>query len=182
MPAVFIAPIDASSSPLLPFVIAPIGKTLTIADRRARDRRPPRTLDDVTRDRRTVVHGRGIRHATHGREAARGSGSRTALDRLGVLEARLAQMDVHVDEPRGDDQPVRVEYLGAAPIEVRADAADHRVLDQHVGGLIESGAGVEHPPVADEELCHGCLLHDLLEYGHANRHAVLDLIEDDRAL
>ena len=48
--------------------------------------------------------------------AARAAG----FDGFGVLDARLTQMNVHVDEARGDDQSRGIEFGRAAP---RADLA-----------------------------------------------------------
>ncbi len=54
---------------------------------------------------RLAVQGRlGVGHAGHRRDAASDSGSRAGLDRLVFLAARFAQVDVHVDQSRADDQ------------------------------------------------------------------------------
>ena len=51
-----------------------------------------------------AVDGRiGVGHAGDGGEPAGHGRGRAGLDRLVVLEARLAEMDVHVDQPRRDD-------------------------------------------------------------------------------
>ena len=112
-PACFMEPMAASSSPALPLVIAPIGNTLTTACRRA-------FSIDVAGDRGVVVHRRGVGHGADGGESARGRRARSALDGLGMLEAGLAQVHVHVDEAGRDDQPGRVEHLGARGVEILA--------------------------------------------------------------
>ena len=119
-------PMAASSSPALPLVMAPMGNTFTTA-------LLPRALDDVAGDRGAVVHRLGVRHAADGGESARRRGARPALDGLGVLEAGLAQVHVHVDEAGRDDQPGRVEHFGARRRQIRRRRRDAAVLDQHVG-------------------------------------------------
>ena len=125
-PAFFMDPIAASSSPALPLVIAPIGKYVDHGV-------PPRLLDHVAGDRGVIVHRLGVGHGADRREPARGRRARSALDGLGMLEARLAQMHVHVDEPRRHDQPRRVDNFRARPSrEIRPDALDDAVLDPHI--------------------------------------------------
>ena len=53
--------------------------------------------------RRRVVHRLGIRHHRHRGKAAGSSGGQPAGHRLAVLVARLAEVDVHVDEARRHD-------------------------------------------------------------------------------
>ena len=106
-PAAFMAPMAASSSPALPLVMAPMGNTLTTA-------LAPRALHDVAGHRGAVVHRLGVGHAADGGESAGRGRARAAFDGLGVLEARLAQVHVHVDEAGRDDQPAGVEDLGVA--------------------------------------------------------------------
>ena len=65
--------------------------------------------------------------------AARASG----LDGLGVLEARLAQVHVHVDEARRDDQARWHRRLRRPPADkFGADAVDDAVFDPHVGDAV----------------------------------------------
>ena len=70
-------------------------------------------LHDVAGNGGAVVHRRRVGHAADGSEAAGRSGARSALDGLGVLKARLAQMDMHVDEAGRDDQSRGVQLAGA---------------------------------------------------------------------
>jgi hypothetical protein len=105
-PACTIDPIAASSSPALP-----LGDR---ADREyVNDGVTTRFLDDVAGDGGVVVHRRRIRHRTNRRESTRGRGARPALDGFRVLESRLAQVHMHVDETRRDDQSRRVKLLCA---------------------------------------------------------------------
>ena len=57
-------------------------------------------LDDVAGDGGIVVHRQRVGHAADGGEAARRRRARAGLDGFGMLDARLAQMHVHVDEAR----------------------------------------------------------------------------------
>jgi hypothetical protein len=47
-----------------------------------------------------VVHGIGVGHRADGRESTRDGRSRSGLDRLFILEPRLAEMHVEIHEPR----------------------------------------------------------------------------------
>ena len=76
-----------------PCVIAPIGRTRTRADL-------ARAPHDQLGHRALVVDRLGVRHAAHGREAAGGRRARAGLDVFLVFLARLAQVDVQVDEAR----------------------------------------------------------------------------------
>ena len=67
------------------------------------DRVPPRPFHDEAGDGGAVVDRDRVRHATDGAEPSRGGRPRSRLDRFGMLDAGLAQVDVNVDEPRSDD-------------------------------------------------------------------------------
>ncbi len=58
-------------------------------------------VDHVAGHRLVVDHRRGVRHAGDRGETARRSGAAAGGDVLFVLEARIAQVHVHVDESRG---------------------------------------------------------------------------------
>src|SRR5690606_10230459 len=64
----------------------------------------------------------GVRHGADGGEPTGGSGTRARRDRLLVLAAWLAQVDVDVDEPRRDDEAGDVDHLGPVG---RRDVAPH---------------------------------------------------------
>ena len=72
-------------------------------------RQPPCALHDVTGDGGTVVHRLGVGHGADGCEPAGRRRARAALDGFGVLEARLAQVDMHVDEAGGHYQAGGIE-------------------------------------------------------------------------
>src|SRR4028118_1473338 len=66
---------------------------------------------DVLGDRPVVVGGDGVGHAGHGGEAAGRRRHGAGAHRLLVLLTGLAQVDVDVDQPRGDDEAGGVERL-----------------------------------------------------------------------
>ena len=65
-----------------------------------------------------VDGGFGVRHTRHGRDAAGQGGRRAGGDGFVFLAARLAQMDVHVDEAGADDHARGVD--GAVGLVCRA--------------------------------------------------------------
>ena len=128
MPASRMEPMAASSSPRLPFVMAPMGNTLTHADFAG-------ALHDVAGDGGAVVDRQRVRHAADGGESARRRRARAGFDGLGVLDARLAQMHVHVDEAGRDDRAGGIEHCDgigdrSRPVPIGFDPA---VADQHIG-------------------------------------------------
>ena len=105
------------------------------ADRKdARQAGGARLLADEAGHCGGVVDRVGIRHAGHAGEAAGDRGARTGQHRLLVLVARLAQMNVHVDQPRGDHAARHVDPVGLDPGESvgRAHLADGAVFHQQV--------------------------------------------------
>ena len=108
-------PISASSSPLRPLVTAPIGKTLAL---------PARSAWRKTNSAAAwLSSGRlGVGHAGDRGDAAgqrrRGAGG----DRLVLLAARLAQVDVHVDQAGADDLAGGVDGAVGVQPRLRPDA------------------------------------------------------------
>ena len=119
------------------------------------DGRPLRAFDDVARYRGVVVHRVRVWHGADGGESARGRRLRAALDRFGVLEAGLAKVHVHVDEPRRYHQSRGIELYGAGGVQVRADPNDEPALDQHVGHFVPARGRVDHPSVLNQQFRHG---------------------------
>ena len=76
--------------------------------------------------------------------------------------------------------PRGVEDLGLGRGEVRRDAGDAAVHDQHVGDAVGLGGRVDHAAVLDDDR-HGLSNH-LFEHRHAHGDAVLHLVQDDGAL
>ena len=72
-----------------------------------------------------------------------------------MLEARLAQMHVHIDEARSHHQPGGVEKFTARRRHSRAHAPldhgfDESVLNPDVGDAVVSGCRIDHPAILNE--------------------------------
>ena len=147
MPASFINPMAASSSPALSFGDGADGKHVD-------DGVALGALDDVAGDGGVVVDGRGVGHAADGGESTGGGGARAAFDGLGVFEAGLAQMDVHVDEAGRDDEAGGVEFGGAGGVEILADGGDAAVFDSDVADGVQTAGRVHHAAVANDQFRH----------------------------
>ena len=79
-------------------------------------------------------------------EAAGRRGQGAGAHRLLVLLARLAQMDVDVDQPGRDDQPGGVDRLGALGlVDPAVDPGDGAVLDQQVEVPVQVLARIDRP-------------------------------------
>src|SRR2546430_17608318 len=112
-------------------------------------RRPPRsTLFPYTTLFRSG-DGVGVGHRTDRGEPARRGRARAARDRLFVLVARLAQVDVEVHEPRCDDPALDVADKGTIRRrEAAPDRRDLSVLNKHTGGALPAAgprASRHHP-------------------------------------
>ena len=125
-PAAFMDPMAESSSPALFLVMAPMGNTLVTANLRG-------AFDDVAGDRGVIVHRQRIRHAADGGESSGGRGARAGLDGFGMLDARLAQVHVHVDETGRHDQAGGIEDFRAGGFEIRADRGNDAIANEDVG-------------------------------------------------
>ena len=68
-------------------------------------------FDHITRDRGIVVDRVCIRHRANARPTARNRRRTARRDRFLMLLSRLAQMDVHVDKTRSNDQAAGVKNL-----------------------------------------------------------------------
>src|SRR5713101_4587332 len=107
---------------------------------------------DVVRDRAVVVDRIGIRHAGHGREAARGRGARAAGDGLLILVAGLPEMDVDVDQAGTDDLAGGVHDLRAlGRLQILSDLRDAAVGREHVGDGVQSVRRIHDAAALDEE-------------------------------
>ena len=86
------------------------------------------------------VHNRvGVRHGADGREAASGSGPSTGGDRFLVLEARLAQVAVEVNEAWADDEARSVDDAGAVRRSyLSLNDCDYAVQDEQVAALVHA--------------------------------------------
>ena len=170
-------PIAASSSPALSLVIAPMGKTLVTAEL-------SRAVHDVAGDGGVVVHRHRVRHAADGGEASGRRGARAGFDGLGMLDARLAQMHVHVDEARRDDQAGGVEYLRAAessdPVPTPA-MRPSSIATSAVPSKPDAGRSTR-PFLISSLAIGGIGPDDPFQHRHAHGDAILHLIQNHRAL
>ena len=71
-------------------------------------------------------------------------------DRLLVLEARLAQVRVQVDEPGREHEPAHVEHLGALRSRPGPTASIATVGDEHVGDVVATRRRIDHPRPAEQ--------------------------------
>jgi len=108
---------------------------------------------DELRDGAVVVDGVGIGHAGDRGEAARHGRRAPRLDGLLVLEARLPQVGVDVDEPRDDELAPDVDYrhsgiplLSLAVVhEIAPRGGDLPSLDEDVQHVVDLLRGVDDP-------------------------------------
>jgi hypothetical protein len=118
----------------------------------------PRGLLMDELDRRLRVDRRlGVGDAGDAREPAGQGGPGAGLDRLVFLAARLPEVDVHVDQPRRDDQPAGVDRLVDPADRLGAGAADGdhlAVADEHVVDPVDPLRRIDHPAAADHEARH----------------------------
>lgn len=109
---------------------------------------------DLEDDGQVVGHRLGVRHRAHGRVPTGGGRAGPRLDRLLVLESRLPEVGVEVDEPRRDDEAAAVQDLGAGRPDPFADRSDQRVLEQDVRLGVVPRRRVDEPAAAQEEPAH----------------------------
>ena len=116
-------------------------------------------IEDLVDHRGAIDRGLRVRHRDNGREATECRRSRTALDRLGLFAAGLAQVRVEIHQPRRDDAPRRVEryacrvIVGEAVTQIGADRGDATVLaDEDVGAA--SARLVDDTASLDDERNH----------------------------
>ena len=115
-------------------------------------------LDDVAGDGGIIVHRQRVGHAADGGEAAGRRGAGAGLDGFGMLDARLAQMHVHVDQPGRHHQSGGIEYLGTFRVKILADCLDAAVVDAHIGRTFVAGRGVDDVAVLNDESRHVVIL------------------------
>ena len=104
-------------------------------------------------DRGGVVERRiRVRHRPDRREAARRRGLRARADRLLVLGARFPQVDVHVDQPRRDDESLRLDAGDALrPRHAPLDRFDPSIPHEDVPHLVQLRRGIDHPAAGEKE-------------------------------
>ena len=124
------------------------------ADREdADERRSPGCAGRRTRpSARRRATGMRVRHRADGREAARGRGARAGRDRLLVLEARLAEVRVQVDEARRDDEARGVDDLGPLRRAIFSSTfATTPSLQEDVERLVEVARRVDDAAAPEED-------------------------------
>src|ERR1019366_4868842 len=98
-----------------------------------------------------------VRHANHGSESAACRRRRAGGDGfLGGL-ARLAQMNVQVNQSGTDDTSADIHFFNVSRRfggGVLADGGDFAVHDEQIGGSIEAVGGVNHPSTGEEQRIH----------------------------
>ena len=134
--------------------------------------------------------GRRVRHRADGREATVRGRGQPARDRLGILVAGLAQVGVEVDEAGRDDDPVRRRSrrrrrpssqvtasripsrttISPGPSRPAAGSTSQARL------ISRSGAATAHAAPVRRDACPA----EQVEQRHPDRHAVRDLVGDDR--
>ena len=109
----------------------------------------------------------GVRHREDRAVAAGGGGSRAARDRLLVLAAGSAQVDVRVDERGREHETAPLDDTVAVRVHVQADLGDHAPVHADVQQLVDSQRRVDHAGAADDEV----VLAALAEQHHATSSA-----------
>src|SRR5438445_2379125 len=111
----------------------------------------PRLAHDEADGCLIVGDGIGVGHRADRGEAAGGGGARTARDGLFVFVARLAQMDVQVDETGRDDLPLHIadaDSIGGG--EPASHCGDLPILNEHIGKLIQITTRIDHAPTLQQ--------------------------------
>lgn len=91
--------------------------------------------DDIADDRRVVADGRGIGHAADLREPAAHRRRAAAGDVFFILEPRLAQVNVHVDQAGEHMQPRGVDRFRLRVFDLGGDADDLAPFRQNIADL-----------------------------------------------
>jgi len=114
----------------------------------------PAPLGGDEADRRRVVHRRiGVRHRAHRSESPGGRGTSAGRDRFLVLPARLAQVDVHVDEPWGHKEAGTVnDACVLRGVDLLTQGGHHPVSEQNVSDPVQILTRVENPSTFEQKL------------------------------
>ncbi len=139
----------------------PVGRGLTLESERnggdgqdVDDGAPPRLVQDEFRDGGRVVRGIRIGHPADRREPSAGGRPGGRPDGLFFFEARLAEMDVHVDEARSHDQPGGIDHIVAAGRDAGGYGLDRLSGDENVQDRVGPRIRIDDPAVPDQE-SHG---------------------------
>ena len=145
------SPISVSSPPSEPLEIAARNPTGTSASAWARSTSAPSTAAESTTGSR-------VGHGEDGAEAAGGSRPRAGRDRLLVLAAGRAQVDVRVDEGGREHEARRVDDTMAVRLDVGSELRDDAVVHAHVEHGVHTAGGIDDTRAADDEVVLGCVL------------------------
>ena len=108
--------------------------------------------ENLLGDTRVIVHGVGVRHAGHGGEPAGHRGRRAAGDRLLVLLAGLAQVDVHVDEAGTHNEAGRHrDHDGSLRRQITAHALDDAAAHEEVARAVDPLSRIDDPGALEEQ-------------------------------
>ena len=88
-------------------------------------------LEDLLHDCCAVGGGGGARHRDAGCETAECRAAGAGVDRLGFFVARLSEVDVQIDEPRDDHQPVGID--DGVAVQAVAHLGDVTAHDEEIG-------------------------------------------------
>jgi hypothetical protein len=129
---------------------------LPLRDRREKTDRDlrlgARGLDERAERRGRVDDRSGVRHRKDYAVASRGGGGGARGDRLLVLAAGCAQVDVRIDEGRSKQQPIRVDDSMGIRVDPGAERGDHAVVDPNVEDRVDARHGIEGARPADDEV------------------------------
>ena len=110
----------------------------------------PRPLRDEFDHCGGINGGERVGHRAHRREASRRRRRRPRLDGLLVLEARLPEVRVQVDEAGRRDEPSAVENDGVLGGRLRR-VGDQPAADEQVADAVGARGGVHHAGAAQED-------------------------------
>ena len=118
----------------------------------ARQVRLGRFLQDVRGDAGVVVDRIGVRHAGEGREAARHGGRDARGNRFLVFLPGLAQVHVHVDEPRAHHEAIGNLHHRRRRVhgKIAADPHDPISIDEHVEDAVAPVHRADHAPALQQ--------------------------------
>ncbi len=102
-------------------------------------------------NRGQVIDRVGIGHGADGSKAPRGSRGRARSNGLFSRLARLAQMNVNINESRCYDQPARIQRVVsfAAKLARRRNLSDTTIHEQHIIFAVELLGGINEMAFAD---------------------------------
>ena len=109
---------------------------------------------DAGKDTRLVERGLRVGHGTDRREAAVRRGGQPGRHGLGVLVARLAEVRMQVDEPRGDHHAVGLDPIGLRAFQP-GDRLEDAVADDDLARPLSPDGRIDEPGATDLEVGAG---------------------------